>query len=81
MNEPGGDAPRTDLVDLDDAGEPLETLDHALVLDQEQRRYGPDVQPAHEVRMPIDVDVLDAQPASLLPCEVREHALHPAGRA
>ena len=26
MNEPGGDAPRTDLVDLDDAGEPLETL-------------------------------------------------------
>jgi RNA polymerase sigma factor (sigma-70 family) len=26
MNEPGGDAPRTDLVDFDDAGEPLETL-------------------------------------------------------
>jgi len=26
MNEPGGDAPRADLVDLDDAGEPLETL-------------------------------------------------------
>jgi RNA polymerase sigma factor (sigma-70 family) len=26
MNEPGGDAPPTDLVDLDDAGEPLETL-------------------------------------------------------
>ena len=26
MNEPGGDAPHTDLVDLDDAGEPLETL-------------------------------------------------------
>jgi RNA polymerase sigma factor (sigma-70 family) len=26
MNEPGGDAARTDLVDLDDAGEPLETL-------------------------------------------------------
>ena len=26
MNEPGGDAPRAELVDLDDAGEPLETL-------------------------------------------------------
>jgi RNA polymerase sigma factor (sigma-70 family) len=26
MNEPGDDAARTDLVDLDDAGEPLETL-------------------------------------------------------
>jgi len=26
MSEPGGDAARTDLVDLDDAGEPLETL-------------------------------------------------------
>ena len=26
MNEPGGNAPRADLVDLDDAGEPLETL-------------------------------------------------------
>src|SRR6266568_2478095 len=26
MNVPGSDAPRTDLVDVDDAGEPLETL-------------------------------------------------------
>ncbi len=26
MNEPGRDAPRTELVDLDDTGEPLETL-------------------------------------------------------
>ena len=59
----------------------LEPPDHALLLDQEERRNGLDVETLRHVGLLADVDAGHAKPASLLAGEVGEQALHSPRRA
>jgi hypothetical protein len=68
-------------LDLRRARAAVDAADHALPLDQDQRRDVGDLEALGQCRLPIDVHADDAQARAFLPCQVREQALHPAGRA
>src|SRR5919201_4313772 len=55
---------------------PFEPVDDALVLDEDERRHLVDSESFRDLRSLLDVDARDAKARTLLPCEVREQALH-----
>ena len=59
----------------------VEPGDNAPIHHQREGRHLPHAEPLGEVRPVVDVDLADAEPAALLPRDVREQALHPPGRA
>ena len=59
----------------------LEPPDHAIVLDQEERGNGVDVEAQRHIGLLADVDAGHAKPASFLARQMREQALHSSGRA
>ena len=59
----------------------VEPGDGLLVLDEDERRDDVDLEALGELRARVDVDAADAQALPLLPLQVGEQALHPAGGA
>jgi hypothetical protein len=67
-------------LDAGRADAAFEAADDALLLDQEQRRHGLDVQALREIGLLGDVEVGNAEPPALLAGEMCKQALHPSCR-
>jgi len=59
----------------------VEPRDDTLADNERERRNLVDAEPLGDLGARVDVDLADRQPVALAPCDVREEALHPPGRA
>jgi hypothetical protein len=58
----------------------FEAVDHALLLDERERRHGVDTEALCEFGLLVHVHLRHAQTGALLAREVRDEAFHAAGR-